>query len=130
MNILNKIFLITLLIPNFLIAEVLSVDLICKGNSDIFCKDKKKCGSEKFIEKIKIAGNTLEHRIHGNHFLNVNKDTVSTKELDTDGSIGFSFIIDRNSGEIEIIRGWDRPYHFKGVCELDRLDIFKSLEKN
>jgi hypothetical protein len=47
------------------------------------------------------------------------------QELDEDGSIGFSFNINRKTGTIEIIRGWGRPYHFTGQCELDRLDAFK-----
>ena len=112
-----KKLLLLFLIPNLAVAEVLSVDLICKGDSVVFCEDAKECGSEKAIEMIKISGNTLVHKIHGNQFLKVDGDNVSMKEMDIDGSIGFSFYVNRRTGEIEIIRGWDNPYHFNGKCE-------------
>tara|TARA_X000000368_G_C22971612_1_gene685719 strand:+ start:877 stop:1251 length:375 start_codon:yes stop_codon:yes gene_type:complete len=120
-----KKLLLLLFIPNLILAEVLSVNLICKGYSDLYC-DNLKCGDEPAVEMINIVGNTLVHRIHGNQFLNVDKDTVTMKEMDTDGSIGFSIYIERKTGEIEIIRGWDRPYHFKGKCELIRPDFINS----
>ena len=117
---MKKLILALFILPNFISAESISVDLICKGESDIYCEDLKKCGVESVTENIKISGSTLVHRSHGNHFLRVNDDTVSIKELDTDGSIGFSFNINRKTGEIEIIRSWGTPYHFTGLCELIR----------
>jgi hypothetical protein len=59
----------------------------------------------------------LVHKIHVKQFLKVDANTVSMKEMDTDGSIGFSFYINRKTGEIEIIRGWNKPHHFTGVCK-------------
>ena len=114
---MKKLFLLLFLISNPLSAEVLHVDLICEGESVIYCKDLKKCGSEPAVEIIKIAGNTLVHKIHGNQFLEVNENTVSYEEMDTDGSIGFSLSINRKTGKIEIIRGWNKPYHFTGACQ-------------
>lgn len=113
-----KVFLLVfLLVPNLVFSESLSVDLICDGESSIFCKDSKKCGSKAAVEIIKISGSTLVHKIHGKQFLDVDANKVSAKELDDNGAIGFSFHISRKTGEIEIIRGWEKPYHFKGVCE-------------
>jgi hypothetical protein len=43
------------------------------------------------------------------------------EELDTDGSIGFSFFIDRKTGQIKIISGWQKPYEYMGVCKLEPL---------
>ena len=114
---MKNLFLLLFLLPNLLSAEVLHVDLICEGESALYCEDSKKCGSEPAVEIIKIAGNTLVHKIHGNQFLEVDKNSVSFKEMDTDGSIGFSFNINRQTGKIEIIRGWSKPYHFIGLCE-------------
>jgi hypothetical protein len=114
---MRNLFLLLFLLPNLLSAEVLHVDLICEGESTLYCEDSKKCGSEPAVEIIKIAGNTLVHKIHGNQFLEVDKNSVSFKEMDTDGSIGFSFNINRQTGKIEIIRGWSKPYHFIGLCE-------------
>ena len=114
---MKKFFLLLFLIPKLLSAEVLHVDLICEGESAIYCKDSNKCGSEPAVEIIKIAGNTLVHKIHGNQFLEVNENTVSYEEMDTDGSIGFSLSINRKTGKIEIIRGWTKPYHFIGLCQ-------------
>jgi|TARA_B110000003_G_C16150567_1_gene339448 hypothetical protein len=114
---MKKLLALLSLLPNLVIAEVLHVDLICEGEAALYCDDSKKCGSEPAVEIIKIAGNTLVHKIHGNHFLEVDKNIVSYKELDTDGSIGFSLNINRKTGKIEIIRGWSKPYHFNGVCQ-------------
>ena len=114
---MRNLFIILFLLPNKLSAEVLHVDLICEGESTLYCEDSKKCGSEPAVEIIKIAGNTLVHKIHGNQFLEVDKNSVSFKEMDTDGSIGFSLNINRQTGKIEIIRGWSKPYHFIGLCE-------------
>ena len=114
---MKNLSLLLFLLPNLLSAEVLHVDLICEGESALYCEDSKKCGSEPAVEIIKIAGNTLVHKIHGNQFLEVDKNSVSFKEMDTDGSIGFSFNINRQTGKIEIIRGWSKPYHFIGLCE-------------
>ena len=114
---MRNLFLLLFLLPNLLSAEVLHVDLICEGESTLYCEDSKKCGSEPAVEIIKIAGNTLVHKIHGNQFLEVDKNSVSFKEMDTDGSIGFSFNINRQTGKIEIIRGWSKPYHFIGLCQ-------------
>ena len=114
---MKKFLSLLFLIPNLVIAEVLNVDLICEGESDLYCEDSKRCGSEPAVEIIKIVGNTLFHKIHGNQFLEVDANSVSYKEMDTDGSIGFSFNISRKTGKIEIIRGWTKPYHFSGVCQ-------------
>jgi len=114
---MKNLFLLLFLIPNLLLAEVLHVDLICEGESAIYCEDSKKCGSEPAVEIIKIAGNTLVHKIHGNQFLEVSENNVSYEEMDTDGSIGFSLNINRKTGKIEIIRGWSKPYHFIGSCQ-------------
>ena len=114
---MKKILLLLFLLPNIVLSEVLHVDLICEGESTLYCEDSKKCGSEPAVEFIKIAGNTLVHKIHGNQFLKVDKDTVNYEEMDTDGSIGFSFNINRKTGKIEIIRGYSKPYHFTGVCQ-------------
>jgi hypothetical protein len=114
---MKNLFLLLFLISNLLSAEVVHVDLICEGESTIYCEDSKECGTEPAVEIIKIAGNTLIHKIHGNQFLEVDKNTVSYEEMDTDGSIGFSLSINRKTGKIEIIRGWSNPYHFVGVCQ-------------
>lgn len=114
---MKKLLLLFFFLPNFVVAEVLHVDLICEGESALYCEDSKKCGSEPAVEIIKIAGNTLIHKIHGNQFLEVNDNMVSYEERDTDGSIGFSLNINRKSGKIEIIRGWNKPYHFTGACQ-------------
>jgi hypothetical protein len=110
-----------LLLPSLLCAEPLSVDLICEGELTLFCEDGTPCVKEPAIEKIKISGSTLIHKLHGNHFLNVDKSSVSLEELDTDGSIGFSFFIDRKTGQIKIISGWQKPYEYRGVCKLEPL---------
>ena len=94
-----------LFLPTFVFSDSLSIDLVCDGESTIFCEDLKKCGSEPAVEIIKIAGNTLVHKIHGMQFLDVDANNISTKELDDDGSIGFSFNVSRKTGKIEIIRG-------------------------
>ena len=117
-NQMKKLLLLLLFLPTFVFSDSLSIDLVCDGESTIFCEDSKKCGSEPAVEIIKIAGNTLVHKIHGMQFLDVDANNISTKELDDDGSIGFSFNVSRKTGKIEIIRGWDKPYHFRGVCEL------------
>ena len=117
---MKKLFLLILL-PSLLCAEPLSVDLICEGELTLFCEDGTPCVKEPAIEKIKISGSTLIHKLHGNHFLNVDKSSVSLEELDKDGSIGFSFFIDRKTGEIKIISGWQKPYEYSGVCKLEPL---------
>ena len=117
---MKKLFLF-LLLPSFLCAEPLSVDLIFEGDLTLFCEDGAPCVKEPAIEKIKISGSTLIHKLHGNHFLNVDKSSVSLEELDTDGSIGFSFFIDRKTGQIKIISGWQKPYEYNGVCKLEPL---------
>ena len=114
---MKKSLLLFFFLPNFVMAEVLHVDLICEGESALYCEDSKKCGNEPAVEIIKIVGNTLIHKIHGNQFLEVNDNMVSYEERDTDGSIGFSLNINRQTGKIEIIRGWSKPYHFTGVCQ-------------
>ncbi|MDA9211243.1 hypothetical protein N9O74_03795 [Methylophilaceae bacterium] len=114
---MKKLLALLFLIPNFSFSEVIHVDLICEGESVLFCDNSKKCGVEPAVEIIKIAGNTLVHKIHGKHFLEVDKNTVSFKDFDTDGSIGFSLNINRKTGNIEIIRRWNKPYHFIGVCQ-------------
>ena len=114
---MNKLLIFLLLLPNLVTAEVVHVDLICEGESALYCEDSKKCGSEPAVEIIKIAGNTLIHKIHGNLFLEVDKNNVSYEEMDTDKSIGFSLNISRKTGKIEIIRGWSKPYHFIGMCQ-------------
>jgi hypothetical protein len=117
---MKKLFLF-LLLPSLLCAEPLSVDLIWEGELTLFCEDGTPCVKEPAIEKIKISGSTLIHKLHGNHFLNVDESSVSLEELDTDGSIGFSFFIDRKTGEIKIISGWQKPYEYRGVCKLEPL---------
>ena len=117
---MKKLFLF-LFLPSFLCAEPLSVDGICEGELTLFCEDGTPCVKEPAIEKIKISGSTLIHKLHGNHFLNVDESSVSLEELDTDGSIGFSFFIDRKTGQIKIISGWQKPYEYRGVCKLEPL---------
>ena len=117
---MKKLFFL-LLIPSIICAEPLSVDLVCEGEVTLFCEDGSPCLKEPAIEKIKISGSTLIHKLHGNHFLKVDKSSVSLKELDTDGSTGFSFFIDRKTGQIEIISRWQKPYEYRGVCMLEPL---------
>ncbi|MDA7843405.1 hypothetical protein N9A26_00165 [bacterium] len=117
---MKKLFFL-LLIPSIIYAEPLSVDLICKGEVILFCEDGSPCLKEPAIEKIKISGSTLIHKLHGNHFLNVDESSVSLEELDSDGSIGFSFFIDRKTGQIEIISRWQKPYEYRGVCAIEPL---------
>ena len=38
---MKKLLLLLLLLPNFVIAEVLHVDLICEGESALYCEDSK-----------------------------------------------------------------------------------------
>jgi len=123
-----KKFLLLLLIPSVIYAEALSVDLICEGEVILFCEDGSPCLKEPAIEKIKISGSTLIHKLHGNHFLNVDENSVSLKELDTDGSAGFSFFIDRKTGQIEIISRWQKPYEYRGVCMLEPLPDQLSID--
>ncbi len=66
---MKKILSLLFLLPNFVIAEVIHVDLICEGESALYCEDSKKCGTEPAVEIIKIAGNTLIHKIHGNLYM-------------------------------------------------------------
>ena len=124
---MKKLFLF-LLLPNLLCAEPLSVDLICEGEVILFCEDGTPCVKEPAIEKIKISGSTLIHKLHGNHFLNVDKNSVSLEELDKDGSIGFSLFIDRKTGEIKIISGWQKPYEYSGVCKVEPLPEQLSID--
>ena len=115
---MKKLFFL-LLIPSIVCAEPLSVDLVCEGEVTLFCEDGSPCLKEPAIEKIKISGSTLIHKLHGNHFLNVDASSVSLEELDSDGSIGFSFFIDRKTGQIEIISRWQKPYEYQGVCSVE-----------
>ena len=115
---MKKLFFL-LLIPTIIYAEPLSVDLVCEGEVTLFCEDGSPCLKEPAIEKIKISGSTLIHKLHGNHFLNVDASSVSLEELDSDGSIGFSFFIDRKTGQIEIISRWQKPYEYRGVCSVE-----------
>ena len=124
---MKKLFLFILL-PSLLCAEPLGVDLICEGELTLFCEDGTPCVKEPAIEKIKISGSTLIHKLHGNHFLNVDKSSVSLEELDKDGSIGFSFFIDRKTGEIKIISGWQKPYEYSGVCKVEPLPEQLSID--
>ena len=124
---MKKLFFL-LLIPSIIYAEPLSVDLVCEGEVTLFCEDGSPCLKEPAIEKIKISGSTLIHKLHGNHFLNVDASSVSLKELDTDGSIGFSFYIDRKTGQIEIISRWQKPYEYRGVCILEPLPDLLSID--
>ena len=116
-----KKLLLLLLIPSVIYAEPLSIDLICKGEVILFCEDETPCVKEPAIEKIKISGSTLIHKLHGNHFLNVDERSVSLEEFDSDGSVGFSFFIDRRTGQIEIISRWQKPYKYVGVCKVEPL---------
>ena len=116
-----KKLLLFLLLPSIVCAEPLSVDLICEGEVILFCEDGTPCVKEPAIEKIKISGSTLIHKLHGNHFLNIDKNTVSLEELDVDGSIGFYFFIDRKTGQIEIISRWQKPSEYRGVCAIEPL---------
>jgi len=124
---MKKLFFL-LLIPSLIYAEPLSIDLICEGEVILFCEDGTPCVKEPAMEKIKISGSTLIHKLHGNHFLNVDKSSVSLKELDTDGSTGFSFFIDRKTGQIEIISRWQKPYEYRGVCMLEPLPDQLSID--
>ena len=116
---MKKLFFLLLLFSSFIYAEPLSVDLICEGEVILFCEDGTPCLKEPAIEKIKISGSTLIHKLHGNHFLNINDSSVRLEELDSNGSIGFSFFIDRKTGQIEIISRWEKPYEFRGICEVE-----------
>ena len=73
---MKKLFFL-LLIPSIIYAEPLSVDLVCEGEVTLFCEDGSPCLKEPAIEKIKISGSTLIHKLHGNHFLNVDESSVS-----------------------------------------------------
>jgi len=123
-----KKLLFLLLFPSIINAEPLSVDLICEGEVILFCEDGSQCAKEPAIEKIKILGSTLIHKLHGNHFLDVNESSVRFKELDTDGSIGFSFFIDRKTGQIEIISRWQKHYEYRGNCIVEPLPEALSIE--
>jgi hypothetical protein len=98
-------------LPHMLQAELISVELLCKGI--------EKIQNQEVTEMIRIDGNTLVHKVHGNHFLDVTDTKIGMLEMDDD-KIGLSFDLDRKSGDIEIIRGWDKPYHFKGSCGVIR----------
>ena len=74
---MKKLLLVSLLFPTVIFAELLSVDLICRGAVVTYCEDLTTCGSEPAMEKIKIDGNTLVHKALGNHFLHVDSTTVS-----------------------------------------------------
>ena len=124
---MKKLFLF-LFFPSLLCAEPLRVDLICEGELTLFCEDGTPCVKEPAIEKIKISGSTLIHKLHGNHFLDVDKSSVSLEELETDGSIGFSFFIDRKTGQIKIISGWQKPYEYNGVCQVEPLPEQLNIE--
>ncbi len=117
-----KKFLLFLLIPNiFLNAEALTVDLICDGEVTLFCDDGTECAKESAIEKIKISGGTLIHKLHGNHFLDIDDNSVKFKELKDDGSIGFSLFIDRNNGQINIVSRWQKHFEYQGNCIVEPL---------
>lgn len=117
-----KKFLLFLLIPNiFLNAEALTVDLICDGEVTLFCDDGTECAKESAIEKIKISGGTLIHKLHGNHFLDIDHNSVKFKELKDDGSIGFSLFIDRNNGQINIVSRWQKHFEYQGNCIVEPL---------
>ena len=117
-----KKFLLFLLIPNiFLNAEALTVDLICDGEVTLFCDDGTECGKEPAIEKIKISGGTLIHKLHGNHFLDIDDNSVKFKELKDDGSVGFSLFIDRKNGQINIVSGWQKHFEYQGSCIVEPL---------
>ena len=62
---MKKLFFL-LLIPSIIYAEPLSVDLVCEGEVTLFCEDGSPCLKEPAIEKIKISGSTLIHKLHGN----------------------------------------------------------------
>jgi len=117
-----KKFLLFLLIPNiFLNAEALTVDLICDGEVILFCDDGTECAKESAIEKIKISGGTLIHKLHGNHFLDIDDNSVKFKELMDDGSVGFSLFIDRKNGQINIVSRWQKHFEYEGHCIVEPL---------
>ena len=100
-----------ILLPHFVQAELISVELLCKG--------VEKIQNQEITEMIRIDGNTLVHKVHGNHFLEVTENKISMLEMDGE-KVGLSFNLNRNNGDIEIIRGWDKPYHFQGSCGVIR----------
>ena len=115
-------FFLFLIIPNlFLYADALTVDLICNGEVTIFCDDGTECEKEPAIEKIKISGGTLIHKLHGNHFLDIDENSVKFKELKNDGSVGFSLFIDRKNGQIKIVSGWQKYFEYQGSCIVEPL---------
>jgi len=117
-----KKFLLFFLIPNiFLNAEALTVDLICDGEVTLFCDDGTECAKESAIEKIKISGGTLIHKLHGNHFLDIDDNSVKFKELMDDGSVGFSLFIDRKNGQINIVSRWQKHFEYEGRCIVEPL---------
>ena len=123
---MKKLLFIFLIFPVTLFAELISIDLICGGEATTNCDQDNICDTQHTMERIKIDGNTLVHKTLGTHFLNVETDRVSLLELDDDGAVGFSFEINRKNGEINIVRGWNNPYKFNGVCKVGRPSIVEQ----
>ena len=122
---MKKFFSILLIFPFTIYAELISIDLICGGEAISNCDQDNICDTQNTMERIKIDGNTLVHKTLGTHFLNVDAKKVSLLELDESGAVGFSFEINRKSGAINIVRGWDNPYKFTGVCRVGRPSVVK-----
>ena len=117
-----KKFFLFLLIPNFFLYEdSLTVELICDGEVTFFSEEGTKCAKESAIEKIKISGGTLIHKLYGNHFLDIDDNSVKFKELKDDGSVGFSLFIDRKNGQINIVSGWQKHFEYQGSCIVEPL---------
>lgn len=112
-----------LLTYHSIFAEVISVDLICDGEQVTNCDKDNICDSQMVVERIKIDGNTFVHKVHGNYFMDVDAEYAVINELDDDGKIGFYVNISRKNGDIKIIKGWQNPYTFNGVCQLGRPSI-------
>lgn len=110
---MKKTLFLLLFFSHLSFAELVSADLICTGVD-------KAANDKKVMERIQIDGNALTHKVHGNHYLDVTDKTISMIEMETPDKIGLSITLDRYSGELEIIRGWDNPYHFVGQCEVIR----------
>ena len=104
-------------------AEIISVDLICDGEQVTNCDQDNICDTQMVVERIKIDGNTFVHKVHGNYFMEVDAESAKINELDDNGNIGFSVNISRKNGDIKIIKKWQDPYTFSGVCQLGRPSI-------
>ena len=76
---MKKSLLIILLLPSYVFAELLSVDLICRGEAVIYCEDMSPCGTEPAMEKIKI--DTIDSYLERN-----NISSIDFLKIDVEGN--------------------------------------------